>query len=209
MGDDRTPVTLARRGELRLATDPVCGMKVDPRSARGGSFAHGGTTYFFCSPGCRERFAKDPDHWLKAGPRASAMTRCRARPGPGPAARPEPRGGVDLPDGPGGGGDGSRRVPDLRHGARAEAVTAAAAPNPELEDMRRRLRVSAALTLPLLLLAMGAMLPGHLVGRFLSPRAQGLVELLLATPVVLWGGRPFFERMLRELPQPDGSTCSR
>ena len=77
------------------------------------------------------------------------------------------------------------------------AVTAAPAPNPELEDMRRRLRVSAALTLPLLALAMGAMLPGHLVGRVLSPRAQGLVELLLATPVVLWGGRPFFERMLR------------
>ena len=52
-----------------------------------------------------------------------------------------------------------------------------------------------ALTVPLLALAMGAMLPGHLVHRLVSPRAQGWLELLLATPVVLWGGRPFFERM--------------
>ena len=72
MSQDGTRITLARRGELQLVTDPVCGMKVDPRSARGGSFVHAGTTYSFCNPGCRERFAKDPDHWLKAGPRAAA-----------------------------------------------------------------------------------------------------------------------------------------
>ena len=61
--------------------------------------------------------------------------------------------------------------------------------------MTRRFRVSLALTVPLLVLAMGAMLPGHLVHRFVSPAAQGWLELLLATPVVLWGGWPFFERM--------------
>jgi len=195
VGDDRTPVTLARRGELRLVTDPVCGMKVDALSARGGSFAHGGTTYFFCSPGCRERFAKDPDHWLKAGPRASAMTTAA----PAPAAPPAPSRAAEwicpmdpevVETGP-----GACRICGMALEPRA--VTAAPAPNPELQDMSRRLRVSALLTLPLLVLAMGAMLPGHLVGRALSPRAQGLVELLLATPVVLWGGWPFFERMAR------------
>jgi Cu+-exporting ATPase len=66
--------------------------------------------------------------------------------------------------------------------------------NPELDDMRRRLVVSAALTVPLVLVAMGTMLlPAH--ASPLSPRLQGFLELLLATPVVLWGGRPFFERM--------------
>ena len=74
-------------------------------------------------------------------------------------------------------------------------VTLAEEKNPELEDMTRRFRVSLALTVPLLALAMGAMLPGHLVHRLVSPRAQGWLELLLATPVVAWCGWPFFERM--------------
>ena len=74
-------------------------------------------------------------------------------------------------------------------------VTLADESNPELEDMTRRFRVSLALTAPLLALAMGAMLPGHLVHRLVSPRAQGWLELLLATPVVLWSGWPFFERL--------------
>ena len=70
MGDPGSRITLARPGELRLATDPVCGMKVDPRAARGGSFEHAGTRYFFCNPRCRERFAADPAQWLAKGPSA-------------------------------------------------------------------------------------------------------------------------------------------
>ena len=193
MSDDGVRVTLARRGEVRLVTDPVCGMKVDPRSARGGSLEHAGTSYAFCSPGCRERFAKDPGHWLAAGPSAAAMA------APAPAA-PTPLASQaadwTCPMHP--------EVVETRPGAcricgmalEPKAVALTSAVNPELEDMRQRLRVSAALTLPLLALAMGAMLPGHPVARVLSPRAQGFVELLLATPVVLWGGSAFFERML-------------
>ena len=194
MSDEGTRVTLTRRDEVRLVTDPVCGMKVDPRSARGGSFVHAGTSYWFCGPHCRERFSQDPEHWLASGPSASAMA------APAPAASPAPASPAAewiCPMDP--------EVVETRPGAcricgmalEPRAVTQAPATNPELDDMRRRLRVSAALTLPLLALTMGAMLPGHLVGRVLSPRAQGVVELLLATPVVLWGGRPFFERMLR------------
>ena len=48
--------------------DPVCGMTVDPANARGGSYEHAGKTYFFCSPGCRTKFAADPDGWLARGP---------------------------------------------------------------------------------------------------------------------------------------------
>ncbi|HEY7925733.1 MAG TPA: YHS domain-containing protein, partial [Vicinamibacteria bacterium] len=73
MGDSGSRIQLARPGEVRLATDPVCGMKVDPANARGGSFDHAGTRYFFCGPRCRERFAADPSHWLAKGPSASAM----------------------------------------------------------------------------------------------------------------------------------------
>ena len=74
-------------------------------------------------------------------------------------------------------------------------VTAAAPPNPELEDMTRRFRVAAVLTVPLLLLAMGAMVPALGLHRLVAPRLLAWVELALATPVVLWAGRPFFERM--------------
>ncbi len=66
--------------------------------------------------------------------------------------------------------------------------------NPELDSMTRRLWVCAALTAPLLLIMLAEVLPGHPLRYVLSGRALGWVELLLATPVVLWGGLPFFER---------------
>ena len=67
--------------------------------------------------------------------------------------------------------------------------------NPELVDMTRRFYVGSALTLPVFLMAMGGMLPGAPLQGLLSPSAQGWAELVLSTPVVLWAGRPFFERM--------------
>jgi Cu+-exporting ATPase len=74
-------------------------------------------------------------------------------------------------------------------------VTAAEEENPELVDMTRRFRVGLALTVPVFLLAMGDMLPGAPLSGLLSAEAQGFVELALSTPVVLWAGWPFFERM--------------
>ena len=117
MSQDGARIKLARPGELRLATDPVCGMRVDPRAPPGGSFEHAGTRYFFCGPRCRERFAADPEHWLAKGPSAAAMAAPAA---PTPGAPAPDASAVDLPDGPGGGRDAARRVPHLRHGARAE-----------------------------------------------------------------------------------------
>ncbi|MFN8092230.1 MAG: HAD-IC family P-type ATPase [Vicinamibacteria bacterium] len=78
-------------------------------------------------------------------------------------------------------------------------VTAGDERNPELDDMTRRLRVAAALTFPLVVLAMAPMVPGLGLERFAASPAAGLVELLLATPVVLWAGRPFFDRMWTSL----------
>jgi Cu+-exporting ATPase len=66
--------------------------------------------------------------------------------------------------------------------------------NPELKDMKRRFRVSVALTLPVFFLAMSEMIPGRPIQHALSARMLTLIQFALATPVVLWGGRPFFER---------------
>jgi Cu+-exporting ATPase len=67
--------------------------------------------------------------------------------------------------------------------------------NPELVDMTRRFYIASALTIPVFVLAMGGMLPGAPFQGIVSPTAQGWIELLLSTPVVLWAGWPFFERM--------------
>ena len=74
--------------------DPVCGMTVSPDTAKGGSYLHDGVTYYFCSPGCRTKFAADPERWLRDGPTphapaAAPMTLHQSRPkaqGPGPKA---------------------------------------------------------------------------------------------------------------------------
>ncbi len=71
--------------------------------------------------------------------------------------------------------------------------------NPELKDMSRRLWVAAALTVPLLLLTMGDMLPGHPVSSLLPVRARSLIELALATPVCIWSGWPFLERAVQSV----------
>src|SRR5215475_2895637 len=66
--------------------------------------------------------------------------------------------------------------------------------NPELKDMKRRFWVSVALTAPVLFLAMSEMIPGQPIQHALPPRLLTSIQFALATPVVLWGGRPFFER---------------
>src|SRR5512147_1080070 len=73
-------------------------------------------------------------------------------------------------------------------------VTAAEQPNPELDDMTRRFWISTALTIPAVLLAMGEYLPGGVVDTVVPGAAMSWVQLALATPVVLWGGAPFFVR---------------
>jgi Cu+-exporting ATPase len=193
MSDGGMRITLGRPGSVRLQTDPVCGMKVDPATARGGSHEHAGKVYSFCNPRCRERFAGDPEHWLTEGPSSAAMSapaavESRLASGGDTWICPMDPEVVETKPGP-------CRICGMALEPRT--VTLAEEENPELEDMTRRFRASLVLTVPLLPLAMGAMLPGHLVPGALSPAALGWLELLLATPVVVWGGWPFFERMWR------------
>jgi Cu+-exporting ATPase len=71
--------------------------------------------------------------------------------------------------------------------------------NPELAEMTRRFWLAAAFTLPLVVVAMGDLLPGEPISRMLSPRARTLLELGLATPVCLWSAWPFYVRFVQSL----------
>jgi Cu+-exporting ATPase len=162
------------------AKDPVCGMMVTIATAKH-SAEHAGVTYYFCREGCRTKFMAEPARYiaetgapLPASPVAppGAMHTCPMHPeirqvGPGSC----PICGMAL---------------------EPELVTAEAAPNPELADMMRRFSIGAAFALPVFVLEMGSHLLGWTFG--LSQQTSNGLQLVLATPVVLWAGWPFFER---------------
>ncbi|MBX7184212.1 MAG: heavy metal translocating P-type ATPase [Vicinamibacteria bacterium] len=91
--------------------------------------------------------------------------------------------------------DGPGSCPKCGMALEPRTVTVDEPDNPELVDMTRRFRVGLALTVPVFLLAMGDMLPGSPLQNLMSPQLQGWIEMTLATPVVLWAGAPFFQRM--------------
>ncbi len=157
--------------------DPVCGMLVDPATAKHKA-AHEGKDYFFCSARCREKFEANPAQYLgDAKPAAPAMPAGTIYTCP---MHPEIR-----QVGPG-------ACPLCGMALEPAMVTADAAPNPELIDMTRRFWVGLALSLPVVILEMG----GHLFdfAHTVPPHLSGWVQLVLATPVVWWAGWPFFER---------------
>ena len=176
------------------ARDPVCGMTVDPVHAAA-EVEHAGTRYFFCSTGCAAKFRADPTRYVTtetADP--GAMPR-----GSQPAAPPPARRGTTytcpmhpeiIRDKPG-------ACPIC--GMALEPVTPAPEDeeNAELVDMRRRFWVSTLLTLPVVAIAMRHILPR--LAHVASPALLGWLELALATPVVLWGGWPFFVRAWRSV----------
>ena len=156
------------------STDPVCGMAVDPAGAEHRS-EHAGHPYYFCSDHCRARFAAEPARYLAPAPSAPA------RPAAGEARWTCPMHPQILREEPG-------SCPICGMALEPMTPSAAAAANPELADMTRRFWVAAALSLPLVLLAMA----DH--SAVLAPRLAVWLQLALATPAVLWGGWPFFGR---------------
>jgi Cu+-exporting ATPase len=153
---------------------------------------HAGTTYVFCCDGCQTLFLKDPGRYVSAEAAGRA---------PAPAASPAdassrattadtyacPMHPEVVQAGPG-------TCPLCGMALEPRAVSLDDAPNPELADMSRRLAWTIAPTLAVLLLGMSAMLPGQPLQRIAAPRLVDAVELVLATPVVLWAGWPFFQR---------------
>jgi len=178
---------------MTTVKDPVCNMNVDPARARGGSFEHQGTTYFFCNPKCRERFAAEPAHYLRRQAVPSTVV--------APARLPQPANSGQIwlcPMDPEVRQDHPGPCPKCGMALEPEQPTLDAT-NPELRDMSRRLWLAALLTAPLFLLAMSAMLPLHALGHLLPSHARGLLEFALATPVCLWAGLPFLERGAQSL----------
>jgi Cu+-exporting ATPase len=159
--------------------DPVCGMKVNIAKAAA-AVEHSGTLYYFCGKGCAAKFQTDPDKYLSPKPVVAEPTpeqqqaeyTCPMDPevhqlGPGIC----PKCGMALEPA-------------------TVSLDLAEAENPELAAMSRRLWVCAALTLPLL----GIMIADLVAPALVMGAWVGWLELALATPVVLWGGAPFFQR---------------
>jgi Cu+-exporting ATPase len=157
--------------------DPVCAMTVDPHTAKH-RHAHKGHTYYFCSAGCRTKFAADPDKYLGNTQRDT---------------KPVPEGTIyTCPMHPEIRQVGPGSCPICGMALEPELATADAGPNPEFADMSRRLWIGVLLTVPVFALEMGA----HLVGGhgFVDQWLSNWIQLALATPVVLWAGWPFFLR---------------
>ncbi|MFP5415207.1 MAG: heavy metal-binding domain-containing protein, partial [Gammaproteobacteria bacterium] len=177
-----------------MATDPVCGMQVAEDRAKA-TLQHAGTTFYFCSSRCRERFVADPAAFPTTGASGACHSQSAAR--PPPPARP---GAIyTCPMHPEVRQDHPGACPICGMALEPLTVTTEAEQNPELTDMTRRFWVCLVLTIPAVFLAMGAHIPGVAMAA-LVPQGAGLwLELALATPVVLWGGWPFFVRGWRSL----------
>ncbi len=172
--------------------DPVCGMWVDPSRAAE-SVEHGGHRFFFCCAGCRDRFEADPDRYAKAAVAPAPVQYHGALTATELTARPERKIEWTCPMHPQIVRDAPGNCPICGMALEPRAATAEEEENPELVSMTLRFWVSLALTVPVAVLGMAHSLPGSL-GHFASSRTSLWIQLLLATPVVLWGGWPFFVR---------------
>jgi P-type Cu+ transporter len=241
-----------------LEKDPVCGMTVDPATAKN-SQQHAGRTYYFCCASCGEKFKADPEKFLSkpapssslvmlgmptAQPKAAAPSAHLHTPGTAQTTTPQtntqsgrgiaspsyvcpmcpevratkpgacPSCGMALErDVPGPTTRTEYTCPMHPQIARTEpgscpicgmaleprTVTAAEEENPELRNMTRRFWISAALTAPLLAIAMGSMFWQMPLQHLLPGASLPWLEFALATPVVLWGGWPFFQRFWTSL----------
>ena len=197
-----------------MPTDPVCGMDVSPSTAAG-STKDSGRTYYFCSNDCLQKFRASPTKYTEnvAGevpfPGPTDYT-CPMHPevrqaGPGPCPKcgmalepvePAPVAGVEYtcpmhpeivkPE-PG-------SCPICGMALEPTTPSAGEESSPELRDMSRRFRISLVLALPVFLIAMGEMMFAPSLHLAVYARISAFVQLMLATPVVLWGGWPFFLR---------------
>ncbi|MGN7870233.1 heavy metal translocating P-type ATPase [Paracoccus sp. 22332] len=172
------PATAPSDGAHQIK-DPVCGMMVDPHATQHKA-EHAGRPYYFCSAGCRAKFLAEPERYLD--PAAAAAK-----------AEPVPEGTIyTCPMHPEIRQVGPGSCPICGMALEPVLVSLEAEPNLELIDMRRRFWIGLVLTIPVFLLEMG----GHLLGldHLVSQRSSNWIQLILATPVVLWAGWPFFQR---------------
>ncbi len=159
--------------------DPVCGMNVERESAAH-THSHDEVVYYFCSERCEKKFSDDPAKYLE----------------PSEIAEPMPEGTIFtcpmhpeiIQEGPG-------SCPICGMALEPMGIPAEdAGPNPELVDFRRRFWIGALLTAPLLVLSMGPFVGLGFIRDMIGEKLTLWIELMLATPVILWAGWPFFVR---------------
>ncbi len=215
-----------------LKRDPVCGMMVDPATAKAKA-EYKGDTYFFCHPGCAQKFTANPEEYLRPRAGGTGLITLGAAKAPTPIAPPHsgseqdsyvcpmcpevrepkpgpcPTCGMALePERPKPSTKTEYTCPMHPQIVRSEPgscpicgmaleprTVSVQEENPELREMTRRFWVSVVFTVPLLAIAMADMYVQHTLPAGWLP----WIELLLATPVVLWGGLPFFQRGWRSV----------
>lgn len=161
--------------------DLVCGMTIDPKYAAG-CYEHSGNTYYFCSAHCLRKFSAEPQRFLRSEvhhEQRDTKYTCPMHPD-------------IVRDAPG-------NCPICGMALEPRTLTFTEEENHELKDMRRRLLVSAILTVPIFLIGMSDLIPGASVQPILAPTLLPWIQLVLASPVVLWGGWPFFVRAWQSL----------
>jgi Cu+-exporting ATPase len=164
--------------------DPVCGMTVRPETAAG-SHVHEGKTYYFCAQSCLKKFREDPPYYLLPPDRRA----------PKPVSVPAgasveyicPMDPEVLENQP-----GACRICGMA--LEPKLISLERESNPELDDMTRRFRISIGPALVVMILAMADMIPGRPLQQVMTPSSRNWLQWLLATPVVVWAGLPFFER---------------
>lgn len=165
--------------------DPICGMTVDPAKAAG-SFEYQGKTYYFCNPHCLHRFREDPEKYLHKSESTPAV---EAKPGQKYTCPMHPE---IVREGPG-------SCPICGMALEPVTVSLTDEENPELVDMRRRFWICLVLAIPVFAIGMSDLIPGQPLQHSVSAPVLGWVQLLLTSPVVLWGGWPFFVRAWQSL----------
>ncbi|HXE79656.1 MAG TPA: heavy metal translocating P-type ATPase [Vicinamibacterales bacterium] len=210
--------------ETEESIDPVCGMTVTPADAAA-TVEHEGRTYYFCCQYCADRFRENPAAFPGEQPATTppppagagsieytcpmdpevrqlgpgACPKCGMALEPAMPAAPRTRVEYTCPMHPEIVRDEPGSCPICGMALEPRTVTLEEEENPELVDMTRRFRVSAVLTLPLLALMVSDMLPGRPLEHWFGARALTWFQLAVATPVVLWGGWPFFVRGWRSV----------
>lgn len=164
---------------VTLVKDPVCGMDVNPNTAKN-KIDYKESTYYFCNPKCLEKFSANPETYInKVQVKVTASDKEKIYTCP---MHPEIR-----QKGPG-------NCPICGMALEPEEINLEEETNPELVDFTRKLKLCTLLTTPLFLLTMSDLIPGNPISHLLSSQSMAFIQFLLATPVVLWGGFPFFER---------------
>ena len=206
-----------------MTRDPVCGMEVEPERAAG-TIRYKSRNYYFCSVHCLEKFRSDPEGCLSGKAAEARQQQTAGSGGGGigeyfcpmcPEVRatgpvPCPKCGMALefsgtpvplertewtcPMHPEVVRDEPGDCPVCGMALETRTVAVSEEESPELADMRRRFWIALAMSIPVVVSAMGMHLPGRPLERIASPEAWGWLELLLSTPVVFWAGWPFFQR---------------